>query len=301
MNLRRETSKICVGLLSLRRSYSRSFALVNSSRTLRSIPKRSLRCPVARRRTNATQTTKDRRGWVSIVSPTRGTLEISLFVFVHIANTKYKIVTAGLSVYDLAQAPRLHFSLHGLRMVWQFVIFISCSFPFMNFIIFAAGGGSFCIYDLTQAPSFALYYVCVYIYIYLFIPMIGRDRVHHLLFVYFRGWKAFHLLGSKIAAIRKRRTEGLAAPTRKPSFRVAKWYLLKDISLLVRLNVLLIFQAICNMVGIGGVRLLTDRISVKSQILLVCLFVNDPSAGSPTETLLRLLLPLNDQVWSSSR
>ena len=28
---------------------------------------------------------------------------------------------------------------------------------------------------------------------------------------------------------------------------------------------------------------------------------NDPSAGSPTETLLRLLLPLNDQVRSSSR
>ena len=27
------------------------------------------------------------------------------------------------------------------------------------------------------------------------------------------------------------------------------------------------------------------------------LIVNDPSAGSPTETLLRLLLPLNDQVW----
>jgi hypothetical protein len=27
---------------------------------------------------------------------------------------------------------------------------------------------------------------------------------------------------------------------------------------------------------------------------------NDPSAGSPTETLLRLLLPLNDQVWASS-
>jgi hypothetical protein len=26
------------------------------------------------------------------------------------------------------------------------------------------------------------------------------------------------------------------------------------------------------------------------------LFCNDPSAGSPTETLLRLLLPLNDQV-----
>lgn len=28
-------------------------------------------------------------------------------------------------------------------------------------------------------------------------------------------------------------------------------------------------------------------------------YVNDPTAGSPTVTLLRLLLPLNDQVWSS--
>jgi hypothetical protein len=28
--------------------------------------------------------------------------------------------------------------------------------------------------------------------------------------------------------------------------------------------------------------------------------VNDPSAGSPTETLLRLLLPLDDQVCSTS-
>ena len=28
---------------------------------------------------------------------------------------------------------------------------------------------------------------------------------------------------------------------------------------------------------------------------------NDPSAGSPTETLLRLLLPLNAQVWESSK
>ena len=26
---------------------------------------------------------------------------------------------------------------------------------------------------------------------------------------------------------------------------------------------------------------------------------NDPSAGSPTETLLRLLLPLNDRVWGT--
>ena len=31
------------------------------------------------------------------------------------------------------------------------------------------------------------------------------------------------------------------------------------------------------------------------------LFDNDPSAGSPTETLLRLLLPLNAQVWESFR
>ena len=29
--------------------------------------------------------------------------------------------------------------------------------------------------------------------------------------------------------------------------------------------------------------------------------INDPSAGSPTETLLRLLLPLNDQVWPTFR
>ena len=28
--------------------------------------------------------------------------------------------------------------------------------------------------------------------------------------------------------------------------------------------------------------------------------VNDPSAGSPTETLLRLHLPLNDEVWTTS-
>ena len=29
-------------------------------------------------------------------------------------------------------------------------------------------------------------------------------------------------------------------------------------------------------------------------------FFNDPSAGSPTETLLRLLVPLNDQVCPNS-
>ena len=35
--------------------------------------------------------------------------------------------------------------------------------------------------------------------------------------------------------------------------------------------------------------------------ILVLLFCNDPSAGSPTETLLRLLLPLNDPAWTSFR
>ena len=29
--------------------------------------------------------------------------------------------------------------------------------------------------------------------------------------------------------------------------------------------------------------------------------VNDPSAGSPTETLLRLILPLSDKVYETSR
>jgi hypothetical protein len=33
----------------------------------------------------------------------------------------------------------------------------------------------------------------------------------------------------------------------------------------------------------------------------MCILGNDPSAGSPTETLLRLLLPLSDPVWPSSR
>ena len=32
---------------------------------------------------------------------------------------------------------------------------------------------------------------------------------------------------------------------------------------------------------------------------LVWIIVNDPSAGSPTETLLRLLLPLSDVVYSN--
>lgn len=40
---------------------------------------------------------------------------------------------------------------------------------------------------------------------------------------------------------------------------------------------------------------------VGSQWLGVLQLCNDPSAGSPTETLLRLLLPLNDRVWIAFR
>jgi hypothetical protein len=36
--------------------------------------------------------------------------------------------------------------------------------------------------------------------------------------------------------------------------------------------------------------------SEKNQKSFLTILGNDPSAGSPTETLLRLLLPLNDQV-----
>jgi len=49
----------------------------------------------------------------------------------------------------------------------------------------------------------------------------------------------------------------------------------------------------------------TNKVKISVHILqrasynLSRIFNNDPSAGSPTETLLRLLLPLNDQVWSA--
>ncbi len=36
------------------------------------------------------------------------------------------------------------------------------------------------------------------------------------------------------------------------------------------------------------------------ELSLVLFFINDPSAGSPTETLLRLLLPLSDKVYITS-
>jgi hypothetical protein len=45
--------------------------------------------------------------------------------------------------------------------------------------------------------------------------------------------------------------------------------------------------------------LVTKRFSLGARAPRV--FDNDPSAGSPTETLLRLLLPLDEQVWSSSQ
>ena len=35
-------------------------------------------------------------------------------------------------------------------------------------------------------------------------------------------------------------------------------------------------------------------------LLSLSYYVNDPSAGSPTETLLRLLLPLSDKVYLTS-
>ena len=40
------------------------------------------------------------------------------------------------------------------------------------------------------------------------------------------------------------------------------------------------------------------RKTIHSVGWIIC---NDPSAGSPTETLLRLLLPLNDKVRTASR
>ena len=47
--------------------------------------------------------------------------------------------------------------------------------------------------------------------------------------------------------------------------------------------------------------LVTATPNINASQGLVWIHDNDPSAGSPTETLLRLLLPLNDQVCPSSR
>ena len=43
------------------------------------------------------------------------------------------------------------------------------------------------------------------------------------------------------------------------------------------------------------------REELPTEQALGCIFSNDPSAGSPTETLLRLLLPLSDYVHLTSR
>ena len=40
----------------------------------------------------------------------------------------------------------------------------------------------------------------------------------------------------------------------------------------------------------------SQRVGIINELTNGVQFFNDPSAGSPTETLLRLLLPLNDQV-----
>ena len=46
----------------------------------------------------------------------------------------------------------------------------------------------------------------------------------------------------------------------------------------------------------------TDNSVVRTNIIVSMdfFYVNDPSAGSPTETLLRLLLPLSDKVYLTS-
>ena len=43
----------------------------------------------------------------------------------------------------------------------------------------------------------------------------------------------------------------------------------------------------------------TAIVQTSSRLVYTWIRVNDPSAGSPTETLLRLLLPLNVQVYVS--
>lgn len=73
-------------------------------------------CPVARRRTNATQTTKYRRVQASMISPTRGTLEIFCYSFVRL--------------------PRIRFIIY----IYRFVRFPRCKDEIRD-----RDGGSFCI------------------------------------------------------------------------------------------------------------------------------------------------------------
>ncbi len=43
--------------------------------------------------------------------------------------------------------------------------------------------------------------------------------------------------------------------------------------------------------------ILIERLQIAFILFYLFLFTNDPSAGSPTETLLRLHLPLSDEVY----
>lgn len=52
---------------------------------------------------------------------------------------------------------------------------------------------------------------------------------------------------------------------------------------------------------VGGTGTRTKPKQVLSRAKTQKRLANDPTAGSPTVTLLRLLLPLNAQVWESSR
>ena len=56
-----------------------------------------------------------------------------------------------------------------------------------------------------------------------------------------------------------------------------------------------------NMCTVGEIKMTSVHMPKRPATACASLFNNDPSAGSPTETLLRLLLPLNDQVWSTSQ
>ena len=55
--------------------------------------------------------------------------------------------------------------------------------------------------------------------------------------------------------------------------------------------------------GLGETRILLhfSPTALTSRFVVCYHRVNDPSAGSPTETLLRLLLPLSDKVYLTSR
>lgn len=79
-------------------------------------------------------------------------------------------------------------------------------------------------------------------------------------------------------------------------FNYIRQFLFSIRSLCVRRRVFLFLSSIQSPTA-ASARVSKDTLDAEQDLRNV----NDPSAGSPTETLLRLLLPLNDQVWSSSR